>query len=834
MRRPSPSRRTALAAVLGLSASLVTSIVTAAPASADQVFERPASGVFSVIGHGWGHGHGLSQWGAQGAASLGIGADQITATYYPGTAKTVLADAPIRVLLQADEGRDTQVYAAAGLKVTDVATGTTEVLPAGPSRWRATVDAAGLHVSSLTGSTWTAYAIGSGSTTAAPTPAPAYSGPIRFSGPDVVRVAFPDGTSRDYRGAVQAVKTSSTTLQTIDVLSLESYLLGVVPRESSSSWRPAALQAQAIAARSYSAFKRAHASGNFDICDTTQCQVFGGTRVYTTDGSSIALEPASTTDAVRQTAGVVRTYNGAPIFAEFSSSNGGWSTDGGKPYLVPRRDDWDGVVPNPVHSWSASLRATDIERRYPAVGTLKRLRITQRDGNGEWGGRVKTVVLEGVSSTGAPTSVTTTGAGIYNARTWPAYSDGLRSSWWQITTTMDATVVSQSVAPRLVRPPGAPSTGSLTVTVKNTGTAVWPTDGLHMAVASPPGQADAFVGGSTRPGVLVPTSATSIGPGETASFTFALDSRAVAAGNHGRAYRVRIGDEPVFGATVNWTIPVLPATFMARLTAPPAAVASPSGDAPPAVFADGRTVVVPRNGSTQVRLQLTNTGNATWPAGPDTNVVLAASGPRERTSYFAGPEWLSPKRPARLIETAPVTPDSVGTFLLTLYGAGRGVNVANESFEPAWEGIHWIDGAMTTLTVVRVDPDVSRLARLETRPAAAIRTTTSARGVTLIVRLRNLGGSPWLVGKEWLAVSSGRPDPLRTSAWPYPTRPPAMTANVTRPGVTAVYPGEVGEWRIPLSGFHRAPGTYAESWQALGPTGRYGPVIKTSVTVVRG
>jgi hypothetical protein len=106
--------------------------------------------------------------------------------------------------------------------------------------------------------------------------------------------------------------------------------------------------------------------------------------------------------------------------------------------------------------------------------------------------------------------------------------------------------------------------------------------------------------------------------------------------------------------------------------------------------------------------------------------------------------------------------------------------------------------------------------------------------VTLIVRLRNLGGSPWLVGKEWLAVSSGRPDPLRTSAWPYPTRPPAMTANVTRPGVTAVYPGEVGEWRIPLSGFHRAPGTYAESGQALGPTGRYGPVIKTSVTVVRG
>ncbi|MDX6197681.1 MAG: stage sporulation protein [Actinomycetota bacterium] len=852
MHRAFPARRVAVTATLGLAASLLTSIVTAAPASAEQVFERPASGVFSVLGHGWGHGHGLSQWGAQGAASLGVGADEITSTYYPGTAKAVLADAPIRVLLQADEGRDTQVYAAAGLKVTDVATGKSETLPAGPSRWRATVDAAGLHLSSLSGSTWTSYAIGtagaspspspspspsassSPSPSPSPSPAPAYAGPIRFAGPEVVRVAFPDGTSRDYRGAVQAVKTSSSALQTIDVLSLESYLLGVVPRESSSSWKPAALQAQAIAARSYSAYKRAHASGSFDICDTTQCQVFGGTRVYATDGSSIALEPASTTDAVHATAGVVRTYNGAPIFAEFSSSNGGWSTDGGTPYLVPRRDDWDGAVANPVHSWTASLKATDIERRYPSVGTLKRLRITVRDGNGEWGGRVKQVILEGVDGAGSATSVTTTGAGIYNARTWPAYSDGLRSSWWQITTTMDASIVSQSAAPTLVRPPGEPSTGSLTVTLKNTGTAVWPTDGLHLAVASPPGQADALVGDSTRPGVLVPTAATSIGPGETASFTLALDSRAVAAGNHGRAYRLRIADGPVFGATVNWTIPVVAATFTAVPAAKPAATATPTADAPPSVFADGRTVVVPRNGSTGVRLQARNTGNVTWPAAPDTNVVLGTSGPRERDSLSAGDTWLSAKRPARLSETSPVAPGSIGSFLLTLYGAGQQVGVTTESFEPAWEGRHWIDGALTTLSVVRVDPAVSRLAALEKAPPLTGRLSTTTSGATLVVRLRNLGGSTWAVGKEWLATTSGKADPLRTSAWPYPTRPPAMAGNVTRPGVGVVYPGEVGEWRIPLSGYRKPPGTYAEAWQPLGPTGRYGPVLKTSVTVVRG
>ena len=98
-----------------------------------------------------------------------------------------------------------------------------------------------------------------------------------------------------------------------------------------------------------------------------------------------------------------------------------------------------------------------------------------------------------------------------------------------------------------------------------------------MAVASPPGQADALVGGSTRPGVLVPTTATSIGPGQTASFTFALDSRAVAAGNHGRAYRLRIGDGSVFGATVNWTIPVDRNGVHCRGGREPAAMTPPNG-----------------------------------------------------------------------------------------------------------------------------------------------------------------------------------------------------------------------------------------------------------------
>jgi SpoIID/LytB domain protein len=56
------------------------------PISVNEVYPRPASGVFRLSGHGWGHGHGMSQWGAEGAATLGKSADEILATYYPGTA----------------------------------------------------------------------------------------------------------------------------------------------------------------------------------------------------------------------------------------------------------------------------------------------------------------------------------------------------------------------------------------------------------------------------------------------------------------------------------------------------------------------------------------------------------------------------------------------------------------------------------------------------------------------------------------------------------------------------------------------------------------------------
>lgn len=823
--QPAPAATvTAWTVLLGLLCSLAVAVVAAPAASADEVVPRPADGVFVVEGHGWGHGRGMSQWGAQGAASLGVGVETILSAYYPGTTRTVLPEAPVRVLLSGDEGRDTEVHASADLQVTDVATGRTSELPSGPDRWRVVPDAAGLRVEARTAGAWTPWALAGSAVVA---------GPVRLSGPEVVRVAYRNGTSRDYRGAVQAVRVSASALQTVVVLPLEAYLLGVVPRESASSWRPAALQAQSVAARSYSANKRARVAGRgtYDICNTTACQVFGGTALYSASGTRTGLEPASTTAAVRATAGVVRTSGGTPIFAEFSSSNGGWSTTGDFPYLRAASDDWDGALQNPVHAWRATLRASDLERRFPGVGRLLRLRVQARDGNGEWGGRVRTVVLEGVDGAGAPTRVTTTGAGVSGARPWPGNADGLRSSWWRLAGTAPAdvppalmtapsvasTLVAAAPAPVLVRPPGT-VTGTLSATFRNSGSTAWPVAGLELAPTTGTAASDPLtvragrtsVRNATRPG------AATVAAGESAVVARPVDATTVPAGTHPRSFRLRLG-AATFGAPVSWRVAVQPARLTASVTVTPSA----------SVFADRRTVVLPRRGSVEVGMVLRATGNVALPAGAGSPVQLGTSSVRNRTSLAAGPGWLSTSRAARLSTaadgTARVAPGRTGALRLVLHGNGRPAGVTREVFEPLWAGRGWLTGGARALDVVRVDPGVWHLAAQHSGPPAALRLTARTGRTTVVVRLRNLGAGAWAVGAERLApVGGSRLVPGAT----------ALARNMHRPGAREVRPGEVGEWRVPVSAAAAAPGRQVLRLQALTSSGRYGPVLPTTVTVV--
>ena len=108
-------------AVLVLACALVAAALgLGVPASAaePEVYPVPADGVFRMQGSGWGHGRGMSQWGAYQAAAAGVQHPEILAFYYPGTSLAPMPDALVRVLLASDTGRDLVVRATPGLTVT--------------------------------------------------------------------------------------------------------------------------------------------------------------------------------------------------------------------------------------------------------------------------------------------------------------------------------------------------------------------------------------------------------------------------------------------------------------------------------------------------------------------------------------------------------------------------------------------------------------------------------------------------------------------------------------------------------------------------------------------
>jgi stage II sporulation protein D len=496
-----------------------------------QSFAVPASGVFAITGHGWGHGHGMSQWGAQGAASLGIPASTIVSTYYPGTAATTIANTPIRVRLTATNSYDLAVLPAAGLTVTDQAG--RRVTPTNPaSMWRILADAQGQHLQRYVNGVWSTVPV-QGATNLAT--------PVRFTdNANVISVVYPSLYSRAYRGSVMSWATSPGQVTNINALGMEDYLRGVVPQEASASWYPAALQAQAIAARTYAAQQRAAAGiwSMYDICDSTACQAYGGSSLRSSTGIITPIEYPQTDAAIAATAGQIRTYLGAPAFTQFSSSNGGFSVAGGEPYLVAKADPWDGAVANPMHTWTATLPVSTIQAYYPSVGRLQRLVVTSRDGNGDWGGRINTVVLQGVDGAGHPTSVTTSGGALYGIRPFGAYADGLRSTWWTITNGAAVTAppppAKKAYAATLISSPGAITMAAngytfVTLRWRNDGTAAWPIDTATMLATDLPELRNSPSSGWGWPsqaivGYLAPdiAGAKSVLPGQTASISFAL------------------------------------------------------------------------------------------------------------------------------------------------------------------------------------------------------------------------------------------------------------------------------------------------------------------------
>ncbi len=232
----------------------------------------PADGVLHMQGSGWGHGRGLSQWGAYQAASLGVPFPQILGFYYPGTTLAALPAANVRVLLTSDTGRDLVVRAVPGLSATfDLGGAQTLALPAQPegcrspaTRWRARAVGPRIRLDALCGRWRTVVAGLTGPT-------------VSFEVPDGMVATINGSARRGYRGAVSATRVGSRSVQVVNSLPIEQYLRPVVPAEVSPSWPVEALRAQAVAARSFAAHEAlGRADKPFDVYDSTRSQVYPG------------------------------------------------------------------------------------------------------------------------------------------------------------------------------------------------------------------------------------------------------------------------------------------------------------------------------------------------------------------------------------------------------------------------------------------------------------------------------------------------------------------------------------------------------------------------------
>lgn len=475
----------AMTCATATTATAATPAATApAPATAtvpavttNEVTVRPADGVLHLVGKGFGHGRGMSQYGAYRAALLGKGWGEITSFYYPGTTRTVLANRPIRVAVDGRLGRSVRVKAEPGLVA--VVDGVSKALPTVDTVAGVSTPITAWEVDLPSSPSSTALALWF-RTSAGARKALTSSATGRISLQQNTTGVLSTFTSTGqagprYRGSLAGVRSGSILVPVLTT-PLETYLRGVVPAESPGSWPVQALAAQAVAARTYAAYFLAHPrSAGYDLCDTSTCQNFAGTRV----------ETASADAAVAATAGVTLTYGGVPIDAQFSSSNGSMTADGRTPYLPAKADPWDRSAVNPMNSWSAAVPVSALERAYPAIGAFTRLVVVSRDGRGELGGRITGARVEGSGG-----SVTVTGDALRSA----LGTSVARSTLFTVATPTPAAfprdLSGDRAADLLLRAPS----GALTQRTKVAGTAgttisAVPSFSVPAGVASAPGAA---------------------------------------------------------------------------------------------------------------------------------------------------------------------------------------------------------------------------------------------------------------------------------------------------------------------------------------------------------
>lgn len=376
-------------------AAAVPPVAPPAPLGAEGVhqFGDPAQ-TFSFEGRGWGHGVGFCQWGARGRALAGQSAEEILAAYYPGTSiqKAIAPETAIRVLLhtglQLAPGEAPRITASGGHWQVETS-GASPVAGAPDAYLALSADGTGPR-----------YSVKDKGGTA--TGEGALRGPLVLRPLDpgtrftigykpAAAVAGRSGAYYDvYRGEL-ILSPLGDGVETINRLSLEDYLRGVVPGEMPASWPAAALRAQALAARSYAvAQARARAGLRYDVDDTTRYQVYLGANA----------ERPNVNQIVDATAGQVILWRGSAIQAYFFSTCAGWTENNESvwpsgeplPYLRGIRDADPGGraydADAPLSTWSTGpVAAAQVEEALnsdPAteVGRLLSLDLSQRSPSG--------------------------------------------------------------------------------------------------------------------------------------------------------------------------------------------------------------------------------------------------------------------------------------------------------------------------------------------------------------------------------------------------------------------------------------------------------------------
>ncbi|HEX6667717.1 MAG TPA: SpoIID/LytB domain-containing protein [Solirubrobacterales bacterium] len=326
--------RTRLLAVLLVSTALLT-LASAANAGANWV----------VNGRGFGHGVGMSAYGAYGYAKHGKDYRFILGHYYTGTTVGPL-DKPrvVRVLL-------------------DIASGDVGFSGA-TSACGVALDPAREYTAHRTGAA--VQLREAGGKALAPC-----GKKLRAAGAGRIEIAG-QGT---YRGALETVPTKSDAgaLNVVNALAVDQYVKGVIPNESPPSWPIEQLKAQAVASRSFALTGGVGGNG-FDLYADTRSQVYEG----------LESEYPRSNMAADATRGEVVTYNGEIAQTLFSACSGGhtesmvnvFGTD--VPYLVGVPDPYDGACP--LHTWKLEFSGPEISAKLGAYldGQLRKVVVTKR------------------------------------------------------------------------------------------------------------------------------------------------------------------------------------------------------------------------------------------------------------------------------------------------------------------------------------------------------------------------------------------------------------------------------------------------------------------------